>query len=199
MSDPISFYFDYSSSYSYLANSRIDEISAATGHMVERRPIVLGAIFHQLEHSVPSPNTSKMNYFDHDLKRCAKHMGLEFGLPTPFPFNAMQAMRVYYFFELTGNRVAKEFSDRVFHATYAEQIDVSDPANLARIVQDLGDSLDNILQHDNFEQAKSTLKTHTNIALELGVFGAPSFVYRKELFWGSDRIDYLIETVLQKD
>ena len=29
----------------------------------------------------------------------------------------------------------------------------------------------------------------------LGVFGAPSFIYRGELFWGSDRVDLLAATL----
>lgn len=32
-------------------------------------------------------------------------------------------------------------------------------------------------------------------AEDLGVFGAPTFVCRGELFWGSDRIDLLAETL----
>jgi 2-hydroxychromene-2-carboxylate isomerase len=32
-------------------------------------------------------------------------------------------------------------------------------------------------------------------AESLGVFGAPTFVYRGELFWGSDRVDLLAATL----
>jgi carboxymethylenebutenolidase len=31
----------------------------------------------------------------------------------------------------------------------------------------------------------------TQEALERGVFGAPSYVYRDEIFWGQDRLDFL--------
>ena len=28
-------------------------------------------------------------------------------------------------------------------------------------------------------------------AIERGVFGSPSYVYRDEIFWGQDRLDFL--------
>ena len=31
----------------------------------------------------------------------------------------------------------------------------------------------------------------TQEAIELQVFGAPTYVYRDELFWGQDRLDFL--------
>jgi 2-hydroxychromene-2-carboxylate isomerase len=35
----------------------------------------------------------------------------------------------------------------------------------------------------------------TERAEALGVFGAPTFVYRDELFWGGDRLDLLAATI----
>lgn len=197
MSDTITYYFDFSSSYSYLAHARLDEISDATGKTINQRPIVLGAIFHQLDHIVPSPNTSKMNYFNLDLPRCAAELGIKFGLPKPFPFNAMLAMRVYYHLESHNAAQAKRFSAAIFNAAYAEQIDVSNSENISTLLADLDISLESVLQDAEFEQAKATLKRHTQAAIEAGVFGAPSFLYKDELFWGTDRVDMLIRRASQ--
>ena len=38
------------------------------------------------------------------------------------------------------------------------------------------------------ESAKQRLRSHTDRARELGLFGAPSFVIGTELFWGNDRL-----------
>ena len=36
---------------------------------------------------------------------------------------------------------------------------------------------------------KDRLKRQTESAIALGIFGAPSFVSRGELFWGNDRLE----------
>ena len=34
-------------------------------------------------------------------------------------------------------------------------------------------------------------KDNTQEALDRGVFGAPTYAYKDELFWGQDRLDFL--------
>ena len=43
MAEPIEFWFDFSSPYSYLASERIDELAAKYGRKVKWRPVMLGA------------------------------------------------------------------------------------------------------------------------------------------------------------
>jgi 2-hydroxychromene-2-carboxylate isomerase len=34
-------------------------------------------------------------------------------------------------------------------------------------------------------------ETYTQMAIEAGVFGAPSYVLNGEIFWGQDRLDFV--------
>jgi 2-hydroxychromene-2-carboxylate isomerase len=38
-------------------------------------------------------------------------------------------------------------------------------------------------------EAKAKLRTHTERAQALGIFGAPSVTVGEELFWGNDRLE----------
>ena len=40
---------------------------------------------------------------------------------------------------------------------------------------------------------KDLLRQKTNEAYEKGVFGAPSFVSNNKIFWGQDRIEFVIK------
>ncbi len=40
---------------------------------------------------------------------------------------------------------------------------------------------------------KDTLKKKTSEAYEKGIFGAPSFVSNNKLFWGQDRIEFVLK------
>ncbi len=45
MSQPIDFYFDFSSPFGYLASLRIDGLAAEFGRSVAWRPMLLGPVF----------------------------------------------------------------------------------------------------------------------------------------------------------
>jgi len=47
------------------------------------------------------------------------------------------------------------------------------------------------------DEAQGRYDELTAEAIELQVFGAPTYVYNKELFWGQDRLDFL-ERALEK-
>ena len=40
---------------------------------------------------------------------------------------------------------------------------------------------------------KDTLKKKTSEAYERGIFGAPTFVSNNKLFWGQDRIEFVLK------
>jgi 2-hydroxychromene-2-carboxylate isomerase len=48
-----------------------------------------------------------------------------------------------------------------------------------------------------FEAGKRVFAANTEEALALKVFGAPTYVYRSELFWGQDRLDFLERALAQ--
>lgn len=195
MNDSVTFYFDFSSSYSYIAQARICEIEDKTGKEVLYRPIVLGAVFHSLGHAVPAEDSVKMAYLSQDLKRCAQQLGIAYDMPPVFPFNAIEAMRVFYAINADNPCKAREFAGKVFAAAYTQSRDMSQSDNVAALLNDLGLEREQIVNADSFDTAKATLKAHTQNAIDAQVFGAPSFVYKGELFWGADRIDMLIDTV----
>ena len=40
---------------------------------------------------------------------------------------------------------------------------------------------------------KDTLKKRTSEAYEKGIFGAPTFISNNKLFWGQDRIEFVLK------
>ena len=70
--NPIEFWFDFSSPYSYLAGERIDDLAAKYGRKVKWRPVMLGAAFKAsglpLLLSVPL----KGEYSKRDIERSAR-------------------------------------------------------------------------------------------------------------------------------
>ena len=46
-----------------------------------------------------------------------------------------------------------------------------------------------MLERANSQQIIDKLAAETAVAMDLGVFGSPTFVVAGELFWGDDRVD----------
>ena len=46
---------------------------------------------------------------------------------------------------------------------------------------------------NNPNKFKDSLKKRTSEAYEKGIFGAPTFVSNNKLFWGQDRIEFVLK------
>src|SRR6476620_5889959 len=97
MTDPVlDFWFDFASTYSYLAAARIRPLAAAAKVQVRFQPFLLGPIF-----KAQGWNTSPFNLYPvkgrhmwRDLERLAADLGLPFRRPEPFPQSSLLAARV---------------------------------------------------------------------------------------------------------
>jgi len=188
----IDFYFDFSSSYSYVATPGIIEIADKRDVSVNWKPILLGVIFNALGHAPPAADSPKMRHAERDLERCAEAAGLPpFGFPTPFPFAAITASRAFWYLHDSDPDKAVEWAKAVFNASFAERRDCSSPEVLSDIAAGLGHDPQQLLEATATDAVKARFKAVTGEAMERGVFGAPTFFVGDEMFWGGDRLAHL--------
>lgn len=198
MSATIDFYFDFSSSYSYLALPGIAQLGDSHEATFVWKPIVLGAIFQAHEHAPPVPDTAKGAYIWHDVERSAELAGLPFTWPDPFPFNGITASRIFWHLADSDSDRAIEWAQAVFNASYGEGRDCSNAEVLAEVAGSLGQDADTLLTAATEDAVKARLKHVTGEAMQRGVFGAPTFFLGDEMFWGGDRLPQL-ERFLQSE
>ena len=114
------FFYEFASTYSYIAAMRIAPIAEAAGVAVRWRPFLLGPIFKAQGWDTSPFNLypSKGRYMVRDCEREAAANGLTFRLPEPFPQNTLLAARV----AVAGLEEGwgEEFSRRVYRAQFAE-------------------------------------------------------------------------------
>ena len=189
MPDQIDFYFDFSSSYSYIAHRKVVELGERLGVPVVWRPISLGAIFAALGHQLPETGSPKQKYIWHDVVRSARENGLPYIWPDPFPVNSIPAMRGFYFLDAQPGADTIAYANAIFKATFGEGRDIGNPDVLLNIVGGLGANVEAFKTAISSAQIKQKLKQETDAAMQLGIFGAPSFVVDGELFWGADRLE----------
>jgi 2-hydroxychromene-2-carboxylate isomerase len=185
----LEFWFEFASTYSYPVALGIEERAAGAGVALCWRPFLLGPIF-----AAQGWNDSPFNlypakgrYMWRDLERLCAARGLPLKRPSRFPRNGLLAARVARIG--AEERWGPEFVRRVYTANFAEDREISDPELIESLLRDLGLPAAAILEQARTAGSKQALRAQTERAAALGIFGAPSFVTRGELFWGGDRLD----------
>jgi 2-hydroxychromene-2-carboxylate isomerase len=186
----LDFWYEFASTYSYLAALRIEKLAAEADVAVTWRPFLLGPIFKSLgwETSPFLIQEAKGKYMWRDLERLCEDAGLPaFTRPKNFPVHSLLAARAALALD---DEALPEFSRAVYRAEFAQGKNIADPAVLQEILRTLGHDASAVLAKANEQATKNKLRANTEEAQSLGVFGAPTFVLSNgEMFWGNDRLE----------
>jgi 2-hydroxychromene-2-carboxylate isomerase len=188
MADPIEFYFDFSSPYSYLAAELIDDLAAKYGRKVKWRPMLLGVVFQKTGQPLLVNVPLKGEYSLRDFSRSARYYNVPFKFPAQFPMSTVSAARAYYWLHGQDCDKARDFAHAVFRAYWVDGRDISDMAVVLEIAVGLGIDRDALAAGITTPEIKERLKTETDTAIARGMCGAPYFVVDGEPFWGADRL-----------
>jgi 2-hydroxychromene-2-carboxylate isomerase len=181
----IKFYFDPVSPYAYLAFERLPEALQGLSYEVEYRPILFAAILHAVGQKGPAEIESKRQWTFRQVAWQADQLGIPLQTPAQHPFNPLPLLRLAWAMGAkpgqTPNRLAVEQIFR--HVWRAEGASAVDPARLQALTIALAPP-----QSPTGEVIKEQLRTATEEALTLGVFGVPTIEVDGRLFWGLDAL-----------
>jgi 2-hydroxychromene-2-carboxylate isomerase len=193
MTKHIDYYFTPVSPWAFLGHARFAQLLRDSGASVSVRPVDFGAIF-PASGGLPLAKRApqRQAYRLVELKRFADALQVPLN-PQPkfFPVPAdPAALLIVAAGESEGEDVALELAGRFGTAVWVEQRDIGDEATRRAIVAEAG------LPNDLHARAAAPATAgryaaYTQQALEVGVFGAPSYVVDGEIFWGQDRLDFI--------
>ena len=185
----IEFWFEFGSNYSYLSVMRIEDTAARRGVTVKWKPFLLGPIFKSLgwDSSPFVLQKEKGAYVWQDMARLCHKYGLPWTHPTTFPRLALLPMRV----ALLGAEQPwmADYCRMTMMLNFAEDQDINAPEQVAGILTELGLPAGRIIDEAQGEANKLLLRQQTETARARGIFGAPTFFVRDEMYWGNDRLD----------
>ena len=183
----IDFYFDFISPYSYLAYKKLIKLNNIN---VNYKPILLGGLHKLGGITAPAFNERKMKNMKNDCELIAKKNNIEFKWNNKFPINSLSLMRGYLVIDA---KLKKKYFDNCFDAYWKDNIDISNEENLSKILEKCKVNINFFNESINQQKIKDELKKLTNNAFEMDIFGAPTFIVNKKLFWGQDRLDYALD------
>jgi 2-hydroxychromene-2-carboxylate isomerase len=193
MTKHIDYYFTPVSPWAFLGHARFMQLLRDSGASVSVRPVDFGAIFPAsgglaLAKRAPQRQAYRLV----ELKRFADTLQVPLN-PQPkfFPVPAdPAALLIVAAGEHEGEDVALELAGRFGTAVWVEQRDIGDEATRRAIVAEAG-LPDDLHARAAAPATDGRYATYTQQALDVGVFGAPSYVVDGEIFWGQDRLDFV--------
>ena len=198
MADCIEFWFEFGSTYSYISAMRIESVAEKEGVTIKWRPFLLGPIFKNQGWDTSPFNIypAKGKYMWRDVERLCQKYDIPFKKPTHFPRNGLLAARIACIGQDEG--WCPGFSRAVFSANFAEDREISTPETINEILKSLGRDGSDLIAQTTLPEIKNLLRKQTDEAMNLGIFGAPTFIVGNELFWGNDRLEDAINWYKQK-
>ncbi|MBL8834587.1 MAG: 2-hydroxychromene-2-carboxylate isomerase, partial [Rhodospirillales bacterium] len=126
-----------------------------------------------------------------ELKRWREHLGIPLNLePKFFRVPTEPAARLIVAADRKDLN-ALALTGFIGKAVWEEERDISDPETLKAIAAEHGRNAKLLWEAAQSAETKAIYDAYTQEAIDRQVFGAPTYIYKDELFWGQDRLDFL--------
>jgi len=188
MSRKLEFFYDYVSTYSYLANSQVETFGAE----VIYRPMFLGAVMKATGNSPPKNVLAKGEYLDVDVARWVERYSIPYKMNPAFPQNTVNALRLALVAQREGHFA--QIHQALFDAMWIYGKDLSDLDCLAELASQAGLSEARFAEIGT-DSIKDELRKNTDEAIARGAFGAPTFYVGDEMYFGNDRFEFIREAL----
>ena len=184
------FYFDFGSPYSFLAHNEIRRIEKENSIKIQYMPILLGALFEMAGTKANADIPIKGKYMIKDCKLWAEKYNIEFKFNNYFPIMTLNLMRGVLVAEKKG--LSENFINKVFDSIWKHGLDLKDNQTFEKILKTLNINHKTFLIECADHKIKDELKKRTTEAFTKGIFGAPSFIINNKIFWGQDRLEFVL-------
>ena len=101
-------------------------------------------------------------------------------------------MRGYLFAE---ENKKKQYLETFVDANWQNDLDLTNEENITKLLNNLIINNNQFFDGITNDKIKNELKDITNEAFKKEIFGAPTFVVNKKIFWGQDRLKYALEVL----
>ncbi|MTI03709.1 2-hydroxychromene-2-carboxylate isomerase [Roseibium sp. RKSG952] len=184
----IDFWFSIGSTYSFLTVMRLDEWCREHETTVNWRPFNVRTVMADQQNTPFAGKPIKSAYMWRDIERRAAKYHIHANLPAPYPISDLALSNQV---ALLGMREGwgKDFTQTLYRIWFEEGMEAGGENAVSEALFRCQQDPRLMLSRARSPEIEEALETETAKATDLGVFGAPSFVVRGEVFWGDDRLD----------
>jgi 2-hydroxychromene-2-carboxylate isomerase len=195
------FLFDFGSPNAFLSHEAIPAIEKRIGVKFEYVPILLGGIFKATNNKSPAETLAgiknKREFHDIETNRFVQRFHVKPYTWNPFfPVNTLNLMRTAVAARLEG--VFEKYIDAAFHHMWVEPKKMDDPAVALEALAVSGLDAKRLFERATEADVKAKLIENTQVAVDRGAFGSPTFFVGNEMFFGKEQLRDVEEMILGK-
>ena len=195
----IEYFYSLASPFTYLGSEKFQLIAKKYNVEIVEKPCdLVGGIFSKTG-GIPVPQRSpqRQKYRLDELKRWSEFLNIKINIKPKFfpPTDPHIPAKYTVAANLLGVKVF--FGHELLKKLWIEEQDISDEKNIEITSKQFKINFKELSSLAKSEKVSKIYSDNTEEAIKKNVFGAPTYIFNNELFWGQDRLEFL-ERALNK-
>ena len=203
----IHYFYSIRSSFTYLGAAHLNALAERHGLTIRHAPMDLAALVASYGDSIGQrahagarvfeANPAREAYTRLEYRRWSKHRGIPINEDPSHHYGTRELPTGVVIACQRQARGADQVSHALLQALWRDDLDIADPEVVAEIIDGLGLGLDaaRLCREAMTPSVQAEMQANTEEAKECGIFGAPTYIFAGEPFFGQDRLDFLEEAI----
>ena len=191
----------HGSPWTFLGHKKVNEISKKNNCELDIMPVNYGEIF-PVSGGLPVHKRplQRQKYRLQELKRWSEFLKIKLNPePKHFPSRSLLPSKVIISVKILNFENVNDIAYAIMEGLWIKELNIDDPKNLKKILTRFIKTADEVIDFSDSKQVEKEMNKLTKEAIDLAVFGAPTYILDNQIYWGQDRLDFLERYIKRKN
>ena len=191
----------HGSPWTFLGHKKVNEISQKNNCELDIMPVNYGEIF-PVSGGLPVHKRplQRQKYRLQELKRWSEFLKIKLNPePKHFPSRSLLPSKVIISVKILNFENVNDIAYAIMEGLWIKEMNIDDPKNLKKILTRFIKTADEVIDFSESKQVEKEMNEYTKEAIDLAVFGAPTYIINDQIYWGQDRLDFLERYLKRKN
>ena len=191
----------HGSPWTFLGHKKVNEISNKNNCELDIMPVNYGEIF-PVSGGLPVHKRplQRQKYRLQELKRWSEFLKIKLNPePKHFPSRSLLPSKVIISVKILNFENVNDIAYAIMEGLWIKELNIDDPKNLKKILTRFIKTADEVIDFSESKQVEKEMNKYTKEAIDLAVFGAPTYILDDQIYWGQDRLDFLERYIKRKN
>ena len=191
----------HGSPWTFLGHKKVNEIAKNNNCELDIMPVNYGEIF-PVSGGLPVHKRplQRQKYRLQELKRWSEFLKIKLNPePKHFPSRSLLPSKVIISVKILNFENVNDIAYAIMEGLWIKEMNIDDPQNLKKILTRFIKTADEVIDFSESKQVEREMNEYTKEAIDLAVFGAPTYIIDDQIYWGQDRLDFLERYIKRKN
>ena len=197
----IKYFMSHGSPWTFLGHKKVNEISKKNNCELDIMPVNYGEIF-PVSGGLPVHKRplQRQKYRLQELKRWSEFLKIKLNPePKHFPSRSLLPSKVIISVKILNFENVNDIAYAIMEGLWIKELNIDDPKNLKKILTRFIKTADEVIDFSESKQVEKEMNKYTKEAIDLAVFGAPTYILDDQIYWGQDRFCLLYTSPSPRD